>query len=158
MDKRLLAIYLADHHAGAVAGFELARRAARSNRGTPTGAVLAEVAAEIAADRRTLERLMDAHGVRPSRVKVTLARAAELAGRLKPNGRLLRYSPLSRVAELEMLSLGILGKLKLWQACATVPPVAEISGLDFDALTERAEAQHAAIEACRRQAADVAFG
>jgi len=158
MEHRLLRIYLADHHAGSVAGLELARRAARSNRGSPTGAVLAEVAAEIAQDRRTLERLMQTLGVSPSRAKVGLARIAELAGRLKPNGRLLRYSPLSRVAELETLSLGILGKQKLWEACAAAPPLAAVADVDFGALAERAEAQHAAIEACRRQAAEVAFG
>jgi hypothetical protein len=157
MERRLLEIYLADHHAGAAAGLELARRALRNNRGTRTGAVLAEVADEIAEDRRTLERLMRTLDARPSPVKVVLARAAELGARLKPNGRLTGYSPLSRVMELEALALGIAGKRKMWQAFASVDRLQGVDGFDFTGLAARAEAQHAAIEACRRQAAEVAF-
>jgi hypothetical protein len=37
MAHRFLEIYLLDHHAGSVAGVELAKRTARSNPGTPTG-------------------------------------------------------------------------------------------------------------------------
>jgi hypothetical protein len=158
MERRLLAIYLVDHHAGATAGIELARRAARSNRGSATGTVLARLAEEIAEDRRTLERLMRLLNVKPSPVKVVLARAAELGGRLKPNGRLVGYSPLSRVVELEALSLGIIGKLKLWQAFEGVDRLQGVGGFDFAGLAARAEAQHDAVEACRRQAAEVAFG
>jgi hypothetical protein len=38
-----------------------------------------------------------------------------------------------------------------------VRPLEGVDGFDFDRLAERAEAQHAAVEACRRQAAEVAF-
>ena len=157
MERRLLETYLVDHHAGSAAGLELARRAARNNRGGESGIVLAQVADDVAEDRRTLERLMRALDVQPSPVKVALARAAEFAARLKPNGRLAGDSRLSRLTELETLSLGIVGKLKLWQALAAVRPPQGVDGFDFDRLAERAEAQHAAVEACRRQAAEVAF-
>ena len=157
MERRLLATYLVDHHAGSAAGLELARRVARNNRGGESGIVLAQVADDVAEDRQTLERLMRALDVQPSPVKVALARAGEFATRLKPNGRLLGDSPLSRVTELETLSLGIVGKLKLWQALAGVRPLQGVGGVDFDHLAERAETQHAAVEACRRQAAEVAF-
>ena len=157
MERRLLGIYLADHHAGATAGLELARRAAQNNRGTETGTVLGGVAEEIAEDRRTLEGLMHTLGLHPSPVKVTLARTAELIGRLKLNGRVFAYSPLSRLAELESISIGIIGKLKLWQALAAAGPFPDADGFDFDRLMARAEAQHAAIEGCRRQAAEAAF-
>jgi hypothetical protein len=43
MGGRFLEIYLVDHHAGSTAGLELAKRAARSNRGTPTGDALVEL-------------------------------------------------------------------------------------------------------------------
>jgi hypothetical protein len=49
-------------------------------------------------------------------VKVLLGWGAEKAGRLKLNGELLGYSPLSRLEELEALSLGVEGKLALWTA------------------------------------------
>ena len=53
-----------------------------------------------------------------SPVKRTLAFLSERAARLKTNGRLFTYSPLSRVVELETLALGILGKLALWEGLA----------------------------------------
>ena len=44
------------------------------------------------------------------------------SGRLKPNGQLTGYSPLSRLVELEGLSLGITGKLGLWRALLGLVP------------------------------------
>ena len=97
MARRFRDIYLADHHAGSTAGLALARRAAVNNRGTATGEALERLVDEIAADRVTLERLLAAVGARPSRVKDGLAWSAEKFGRLKPNGQLTGYSPLSRL-------------------------------------------------------------
>ena len=56
----MLRTYLQDHHAGSTAGLELARRTAGSNADTEYGAELARIADEIAADRETLEQVMDA--------------------------------------------------------------------------------------------------
>ena len=39
----------------------------------------------------------------------------EKAGRLKMNGELFEYSPLSRLVEFEGLTLGVTGKLSLWK-------------------------------------------
>ncbi len=156
-DRKLLSIYLADHHAGSAAGIELARRAARNNVGTRIGAVLDDVVAEIAADQGALEQLMDALAVPDSPIKRTLALAGERAARLKPNGRLFTYSPLSRVVELESLALGILGKLALWEGLTTVPGLDGVAGLDLAQLAERARSQHDAVEECRLQAVELAF-
>lgn len=155
--RKLLAIYLADHHAGSTAGIELARRAARHNAGTRIGMVLDDVVREIAADRRSLEQLMEALDVHSSPVKRTLAFLSERAARLKTNGRLFTYSPLSRVVELETLALGILGKLALWEGLAELPAMQGIAGLDFTDLAGRARSQHAAVEECRLQAVELAF-
>src|SRR5881409_3682710 len=108
----LLAIYLNDHLAAATGALELSRRAAGSNRGGSCGAFLARLGTEIAADRDTLREIMRALEVRVDRLKVLGGWSAEKLGRLKPNGRLVGYSPLSRVIELEMLALGITGKLE----------------------------------------------
>jgi hypothetical protein len=155
--RKLLAIYLSDHHAGSTAGTELARRAARHNAGTRIGAVLDDVVREIAADRASLEELMQVLEVRTSPVKRTLAFLSERAARLKTNGRLFTYSPLSRVVELEGLALGILGKLALWEGFADVPALQGIPGFDFTELAGRARSQHAAVEECRLQAVELAF-
>jgi hypothetical protein len=155
--RKFLAIYLADHHAGSTFGLELAQRAASHNAGTRVGAVLDDVVAEIASDRQSLERLMEALDVHTSPVKRSLAFLAERVARLKANGRLFTLSPLSRLVELEGLALGILGKQALWDGLAGVPELQGIAGLDFPDLADRARSQHAVVEECRLQAAELAF-
>jgi hypothetical protein len=150
---RLLAIYLNDHLAGSNAVVTRVRRAARAHEHEELGRFLAALAVEIEADRGALLRVMAAASARPQRVKLGLARAAEVAGRLKLNGRLLRRSPLSVLVELEATELGITGKLLLWQALrAARPPGSE--AVDLDVLIDRAEAQRADVERRRRAASD----
>ena len=110
-----LPIYLNDHLAGAAVGVELARRVYASNQEDTTMAgTLGRVKSEIEADRKTLEQVLERLGVSRSPVKPAGAWLLEKVARLKPNGHLRRYSPLSRVLELEGLAMGIGGKLDLW--------------------------------------------
>src|SRR6478609_5185073 len=102
---RYLAIYLNDHLAGAALGVELARRLRSSNQGDrEMGEPLARICAEIEADRETLVGLMERLGVARKPLKPALARVGERLGRLKLNGQLRGYSPLSWVLELEVLA------------------------------------------------------
>jgi hypothetical protein len=156
IERRLLAIYLSDHLAGSTGGVELARRARSSNRGTKFGDMLAEVCAEIEADRATLERVMEHLGVKRSAPKVAGAWAAEKLGRLKLNGRLTGYSPLSRLVELEMLHIGITGKIQLWQALDETQGD-KLAEFDLAGLIELAESQRARVERLRLDAAREAF-
>jgi hypothetical protein len=156
--SRYLPIYLNDHLAGATVGTQLARRTAGSNRDHPSGPVLRELATEIAEDRQALEDVMQRLGVARDRLKSAVAWVGEKAGRLKLNGELLRYSPLSRLVELEGLALGVTGKLALWRALERVraaePRLAEV---DLAALIARAESQRTRIEALRLAAVDEAL-
>jgi hypothetical protein len=154
----LLAIYLNDHLAGATAGMELARRAASSNRDTRYGPFLTELARDIEDDRQSLVALMTDLGVRVDRVKVIGAWAAEKVGRLKFNGRLRGYSPLSRVIELEGLALGVRGKLALWEALSELELHRPGFAADLETLCRRAENQLEGLEVHRRQAVADAFG
>ncbi len=139
--ERLLAIYLNDHLAGAKVGVELCRRLLGSNRDeADLSEALAELCAEVEADRETLERLMQRLGIRRDPIKPMLAWAAEKLGRLKLNGRLTGYSPLSRLLELELLSIGIAGKMQMWEALARTLGES-VSGFDFGGLAERAARQ-----------------
>ena len=155
--ERLLGTYLNDHLAGATVAVELVRRARDQNEGTPVGRFLGDLAAEIEEDRATLERIMERLDVGRDRLKLALGWAGEKVGRLKPNNRLFGYSPLSRVIELEALSLGVEGKHSLWQTLrATNEP--RLAEFDFDALIERAAAQRSSLEEQRLAAAETAFG
>jgi hypothetical protein len=153
---RLLAIYLQDHFAGASAGLELARRAAGANEGTPTGAFLARLADEIEEDRDVLAEIMGDLDVRTDPVKNALGWGAEKLGRLKPNGQLKGYSPLSRIVELEGLHVGVSGKLSLWQNLrATFGE--EVADRNLDGLISRATRQLEELAEFRTEAARVAF-
>jgi hypothetical protein len=158
MDDRLLGIYLNDHLAGATGGLELSRRLASRNRGTEYSESLERIATEIEEDRVTLEDVMARCGVAANPVKVRAAWAAERVGRLKLNGRLVGYSPLSRLEELEALHLGVTGKHSLWRALKeTRGADPRLEGIDLDALIARAEHQRDELESMRLRAATGAF-
>ncbi len=154
--SNLLAIYLNDHLAGSTAGVELARRARGSNEGTELGEFLATLAAEIEEDRDTLQEVMEAVSAGRDRLKVTGGWAGEKLGRLKLNGSLLSYSPLSRVVELEGLRLGVEGKACLWRMLRELADP-RLSGFDFDALIARAERQRDELERRRLEAGRIAL-
>ncbi len=157
MEQKLLAIYLNDHLAGSVLGSELTRRVARENRGTPLGEFLERLLAEILEDKQALERVLEATGVRPSPIKPRVAWALEKVGRLKLNGRIREYSPLSRLLELEGLTAGIAAKRSLWQALGLAADP-RLDEFDFDALRSRAEAQLEEMEPHRQEAARLVLG
>lgn len=157
--ERLLEIYLADHAAAATAGAALARRAAQNNATNEYGQFLGRLSAAIEQDRHSLQRIIAQLGFHESRSKEALAWIAEKAGRLKLNGRFRQYSPLSRVLELEALSVGIAGKLALWESLqARADLGGRLAGSDLGVLADRARQQREEVETHRLQAAREAFG
>lgn len=154
---KLLAIYLNDHLAGATSGVELARRLRAGNQDDPEfGPVLAEVCTEVESDRETLKAVMDRLGVGQSKLKSLAAILAERLGRLKLNGQLWGYSPLSRLEELELLQIGVVGKRRLWRALEHTH-AGDLPGFDLGALTERATEQLRRLEALHLKAAALAL-
>jgi hypothetical protein len=137
MDRKLLAIYLNDHLAGSVVGENLAKRIARQNEGNEYGRKVGEIAREIKEDQATLLDIMRRAGVRRKQIRLAMARVAEPVTRLKPNGRLIGYSPLSRVLELEGLIMGITGKLEMWRSLQAIENGSRIGRVDFDLLAAR---------------------
>jgi hypothetical protein len=155
---RRLAIYLNDHLAGSIVETELAKRALRENSGSEFEETLEWLLGQILEDRATLERLMEELGVAKSRVKGALALVLERVGRLKLNGQLTGYSPLSRLVEFEGLTLGVTGKLALWE---NLRELAEgeprLAGFELDELAERARRQLERLRAERLRAARLAL-
>lgn len=155
MNRKLLGIYLNDHLAGSVVGTRLVRRIAKHNEGNQYGAEASRLAGEIEQDKATLEALMERLDVRKKKLRLAAAAVGETAGRLKPNGRMVGYSPLSRVIELEALTIGITGKLELWQSLKATGE--RVDGVDPDELIVRADDQRSRVLDLRRRAAREAF-
>lgn len=148
---RLLGIYLNDHLAGSTAGVERARMTRDANQATEFAAPLTVLCEEIEEDRDSLVSIMDDLGVGRSKVKPAIGWLGERVGRLKPNGQLRGYSPLSRVVDLEMLLLGISGKLRLWTLLTDL--LDGESTADLPTLVRRAERQRATVEELQSRAA-----
>ncbi|MEV5969607.1 hypothetical protein [Streptomyces sp. NPDC051921] len=151
---RLLAIYLNDHLAGSRGGLALIRRIVRRHRGTPLEAPLARIAQEIAEDRDSLQDIMRTLDVPARHARAALGALAELAGRLKLNGRLVSRSPLSDVLEFEAMRLGVEGKAAGWSALRTVADAdPRLEHALLERLLERADRQAGVLEEMRLAAA-----
>jgi hypothetical protein len=156
--NELLSTYLNDHLAGAAAGVELAEKLGANHEGTPFGTAVAAVAEEIKADRDTLQALMERLGIGKSPVKQAAGWVFEKATRLRFNRQLTGSDALTRLLETETLSLGIEGKLALWQALKGIDGLdTELGRADFDRLIFRARQQREALEPYRLEAAAEAF-
>lgn len=158
MNEKLLRIYLQDHHAGSTTGLELARRVHGSNKDNDYGEPLAKIVDEIAADRKSLESIMDDLGFGTDTIKDLGGWSIEKVGRLKMNGQITGYSPLSRVVELEGLMTGITGKIGLWAALLEIAPnEPRLDAARLERLRERGVSQRTIVEELRERAAREAF-
>lgn len=153
--NKYLRIYLSDHQAASVAGFELAKRTLGSNRGTEFESELAPVVEAIGEDKDTLGEIMGSLGVSPNPVKNVVTWVAEKAGRVKLNGEILSYSPLSRVVEFEGLLSGIVAKRALWISLLRLSDAFEAGRVQ--GLIERADEQIETMQRLRDRAAEIAF-
>jgi hypothetical protein len=153
-----LTIYLNDHRAGSTLGLELVNRILSANRGTEFELALAELATEIAEDGKALERIFDRLAIPRDQLKRAGAWAAEKAGRVKLNGRLFGYSPLSRLLELEAISSGVHAKRHLWRALGTIAARdSRIEADDLEQLIARADSQLERLAGLQSRAAELAL-
>ncbi len=150
---RLLAIYLRHHAAASKGGLDLFERAADQQTSPEARRELAPLAAEIAEDRTALLGFLDVLGLPRPRFGERLMGWGEKLGRLKPNGTLIRRSPLSDVVELEAMDVAVQAKKLGW---LTLRRLAEtdhrLDVAQLDELVRRATDQQDRIEDLRRQA------
>ncbi len=147
MNDEVLKGYLQHHWASSTAGAAAFRRVGRNHRDPAAAAEIRQLASEVSSDREALRRIMLSVGVRPSVVGTSMARLTELAGRLKPNGRLLTRPPLTDVVELESLRLAVSGKragFDVLRAAADDDP--RLDAHELDRLLDRAEEHQRTLE------------
>ncbi|MFD3471068.1 hypothetical protein ACFWWM_32870 [Streptomyces sp. NPDC058682] len=130
---------------------------ARTHRGTPAEAPLADLAEEIAEDRDSLRETMTALDVPARWPRVAVSRLAEKAARFKHNGRLVSRSPLSDVLELEAMRLGVEGIASLWRSLGILADTAPLDPAAVGRLLERTERQATVLKGLRVEAVDRTF-
>jgi hypothetical protein len=156
-----LAVYLSDHLAGSAAGLRLARRCLERERGTKLGGRLEALVGEIEEDRAVLERVMARVEATPNPVKQAAANGVVLLTVLKNRVPVLGSGSgdVSRLEEVELLSLGIEGKRLLWRALgALAKKDRRLKEFDFASLEGRAQAQRDLLEQFRLELASTALG
>lgn len=152
--SRFLRIYLQDHDAVAYLAVQLIRRTRSNNDAGPLADFLDDLADFAARHRSALGDVMQRLEVRPRREKRAALWTAERLGRLKLNGRLVRYSELSRLVELEGLTLITTMALSLWEALdAQLADDPRVTDVSFDELIAEAERRRAALREHRVAAA-----
>jgi hypothetical protein len=153
----LLAIYLNDHLAASAGAVALARRIAGSREGAEGGETR-RLVQHVEEDRATLAAIAQRLGVRRTRYKESFAVGAERIGRLKPNGALVRRSPLSDVVEYEALAVAVAAKRRLWLTVRGLTGTrAELDESELDELACRADHQLEIVERLHSAAVAKAF-
>lgn len=152
-----LGTYLNDHMAGSSGAISMLEHAVEDHAGTPLGAGLADLLAEVREDQRELKALIQRIGSSESSIKKAGAWLGEKVTRMKLGGTGTEKA-LARLEMLETLSMGIHGKLALWKALRRAAPYhAQLRELDLARLEHRAREQHDRVDAWRLEAAEEAF-
>ena len=145
--------YLNDHLTDATAGIEILQLLRDQHPEKPIAAFALDLMAQLREDRTFLQNLIDRLGHGPSPFK-------QAAGWVGARVSELKFTPDSygMFLALEALSLGVEGKLLLWQTTAAMmESYPALQNMALDNLVERARKQRAEIEAQRRLLARVAF-
>ncbi len=161
MNTKSLGIYLDDHSAIMQGELELIARCCRSQQAGPLREFLGQLEREVIAQQTIVKDVKTRIGIHSrweGQLKSGAAWIAEKVGRLKLNGSLLSYSPLSRVVELESLSVAACERVALWNTLdALADADSRLDGITFTFFQEQAENHLATLASYRRAAAMEAF-
>lgn len=152
-----LKTYLHHHLAGSKFAVELLEGIKENRPDEQLGYFAEGLLVEIIEDRNTLEGIIQRVGAAHVDLKQAAAWLTEKVSELRLRGSSL--GSLGTLEALETLALGISGKRALWrllQASAVAQPA--LHGENYEALLQRAEDQHARVEAYRLKAGQACFG
>lgn len=151
-----LIIYLQDHLTGSNFAVGLLETWHRDHKTTELGIFAELLRLEIESDRGELRQLVEALGGTPNPPKGAVGWFAEKASSAKFNSK--SDVSLDIFEGLEVLALGILGKLALWDVLrALAGSDTRLAALDFNRLATRANDQHTRVERRRIDLAAVIF-
>jgi hypothetical protein len=151
-----LKTYLHDHLAGASLAIELLETMLTKQLDAPLKTFLTELLAEVIEDRDQLKLLAEYLNLDTSKTKETAAWFSEKLSRLKFGAADTDAFELFEV--LELIELGIRGKLQLWRALEAASIGDESpDAVDLQRLITRAETQYAGVEKRRLSMAKIAL-
>jgi hypothetical protein len=153
MPEQHLSTYLSDHLAALAAALELLEHLERLHTGKATDGFVAELRADITADRKELEALMARLHISVSPPRKVAAWVTEKLTELKLRLDAPENLALRRLEALEAISIGIEGKRLLWLALDAAAEDVPQLRIDYDRLRRRAEDQRERVEVHRREAA-----
>jgi hypothetical protein len=152
-----LTVYLNDHLAGSMAALELLDHLLTLYSGAERE-TLVKLGQKIEEDQEVLRQLIQAIGGKESPVRKAVAWLTEKVGQAKLKFDDSGDGDLRILEALEILGLGIQGKLSLWRALAAVPdPMPQLRALDLSRLQQRALDQFELVEGLRLRSARVAL-
>lgn len=150
--------YVHDHYLLTRAELELFERSATTQTSPSVRAEVRALTSEVSADRAALLGLVDELAVDRSPLQEALVSAAERLGRLKPNGTLVRRSPLTDLVELEAMTAAVHAKQVRWvclREAADGEPL--LNPYHLDRLVQRARDQEARLDQLRVEVARAVF-
>jgi hypothetical protein len=146
--------YLQDHLAGARFAIDLLHGLGEQTTDAAVADFASEIVLEIEQDANVLQAVVDQVGGDPSRLKEFAAWTAQKASRMK----LDLTTPIGIFEALEMLTLGVQGKLALWNALRIIQASdSRLAALEIDLLASRAIKQHGYLENFRLDRAAMAL-
>ncbi len=129
--RKLLRTWVQDRIAASTFTFALLKRSIRNNKGTLFAPALKSILDELYEERDVLDQLAASCGAPRPVAKQAAGWLAEKVERLKLDGHLVGYSPLSRVLEIEMISAGTYSREMGWVCLAELADE-DRPELDFD--------------------------
>jgi len=147
MADKAMDVYLNDHLAGAMFGVALAEQIQARSEGTALGELMESLAPKIEEDRQTLMDLLERMGTSKNPVKQATTWVTEKASQAKFSGLTSGEPELGTFMALEILSLGVEGKMSLWTALKEVADqYASLESVNLDELIKRAQTQRSMLE------------
>ena len=151
-----LATYLHDHLSGSKAAIDLLEEMQGRHNDRPLAQFATQLLAEIQADRDTLQGLAEKVGSGSNVLKEFTGWLGQKTTRLKVGEG--SAGAFGTFEELELLALGVLGKMGLWRALDVAAAGDQrLSGYDFRQLASRADHQHQLVEQQRLEFATTAL-
>lgn len=154
MSTKLLATYLKDHHAGSEAAVSIVQHLVESHPDSSAARIAPRLRAEFEDERQQLTMLLERLDDSTSVPRQVVGWMSEKALVLKLWADDSSDGALNLLEAVEMLGLGVHGKLGLWKALdANRELMPVLAMLQYEPLIRQAEAQAELIESARLEAA-----